>query len=244
MSISLGLVYGLAILLPGFFFYGAIFVSSSGKGLSTSSPSPNSVLTIFLIGFGAIIGHLIGAAFVVINRIFSEKVFSLDTSFNPDFYDTLLNLSQSKTDDLGAALIFLLALSFVAFAAGKVLQVFLPSLFQDIKFGTYSHIVSDSQDDNEVVIAYVLTKETVYGSSRKQNDMLGYEGIVANLVHDKIGVNGIHLRGAVPFKLCKLGAGLKRRSYGGEVDPIPHLYIPNAEILNLAVEIIKIDTSE
>lgn len=242
MSISLALVYGLAILLPGFFFYGSIFTSDSVRDLQTDSPSPNSILTVFILGFGACVGHIIGIVLVGLNALFAKYVFGLRTPFNPDFYKTLQNLKASETVDLGAALIFLLSLSFITFLAGKLIQKVFPSLFLSVRYGHYSYIMQNSLADEDIVTAFVLCTDTVKLRGSTQEHHFGYEGIVTNIGHDKTGTKFIHLESVSPFVVKKTARGLAKEDYAAGRNGIPFLYIPQNQIKNIALEIFSIDT--
>lgn len=242
MSISLALLYGLAILMPGFFFYGSIYTSYSARDLQTDSPSTNSILTVFILGLGSFVGHIIGTVLVGLNALFANNIFGFKTPFNPDFYKTLQNLKASETADLGAVLIFLLCLSFLTFVVGKLFQKIAPSLFLSVRYGHYSYIMQNSRADEDIVTAFVLCIDTVKlrGSTHEHN--LGYEGIVTNIGHDKMGTKFIHLESVSPMIVKKTAAGLSKEDYMAR-DAIPFLYIPQNQIKNIALEIFSIDTS-
>lgn len=242
MSISLALVYGLAILLPGFFFYGSIYTSESARDLQTDSPSPNSILTVFILGLGACVGHILGIGLVALNALFAKNVYGLKTRFNPDFYATLQNLKASDTVDLGAALVFLLCLSLLTFWVGKYIQKLMPALFLSVRYGHYSYIMQQSDADEDVVTAFVLCTDIIKTRGSTQEHNLGYEGIVTNIGHDKMGTKFIHLESVSPFIVKKTARGLVKEDYMAG-DLIPFLYIPQNQIKNIAIEIFSIDAS-
>lgn len=241
MSLSLGLVYAFAILLPGFFFYGSIFISRTEEGLTTNSPAPSSVLSIFLLGFGACLGHIMGISGVLLNAWMAQYVGAVCVPFNPDIYQTLFSFSGAGTPDMWAVLTYLLAISFLTYSVSKFIQRRYAYLFTALTFGSYSYLAKEIRSADTLVIAYVVTPD----KTGKSQGYLGYQGVVANLNHDRSGVNFIHLHEAVPFCLKEQKGALKKVSLRDKNrGPISNLYLPGERITNLSLDVIEIQDEE
>lgn len=244
MSITLGLVQGLLILLPGFCFYAAIIGVFPRKGMNVDAPSPNSILSVSIIAIGALLAHFFGSAFLVFSDWVGQEFFRGGIPF-PDPYKFATDVKSLSATKAFFSLLSVIWLCVVGYVMGLVvLRTPAKKTVHELKYGQFSDLVSTSSTKDRAIFAYVVTnigKEVPDGESAQ---CIGYSGVVTNLSHNKNGVNGIFLKDAVPFYFCPSNEQINILPKLSANGPIPTFYIPSGEIRTISLDVIQFGTDE
>lgn len=232
---------GLLALAPGFAVYSAIYITPSPGPFRPLPPGPNSIGTIALVSFGALLAHTVAATVLALQYRWCVSHDCLVVPFEPNPY-TWLSAGRlaANSYSIAALLGSLAGLSFmtwlIAFVAVWLLQ--LRGLLDFTLYGSFAGLVREAQPDSKYVGAFVLTRVDDSGRS------LGYEGVVEDLhVSPGGGVASITLYACTPFYVVRHRQGIRRQPILRS-RPIPRLRIEGARIENIAFDVFEITNED
>ena len=192
------------------------------------------LLVIAIVGTGALIGHFLGAALMICLSRFSSLI------PNPDIYRMFGHYDGFNAGHTLYLILFVLMISGLTYYLARILATTIfAKAAGTIRYGMFAEYLMKTKPKEKLVFAHVLTDETKFESTGTQGAILGYRGIVANIMHDKTGIRSIHLINAVAIHPEKKSG--KNTTSKGEAKPIPYLYIPDHKIINLALNVLEID---
>ena len=71
-------------------------------------------------------------------------------------------------------------------------------------------------------------------SMTDERDIIGYEGVLDDLIYDKSEIQAVHLSDCTPFYLRKEKGSLSKVDINTDKKNIPFLYFPKEEIRNIS----------
>lgn len=240
MAFSYSLFIVLLLLFPGFCFWAGIRSGERSDLLTPAPDRPNSTATLFLILVGAILGHLLGTTWFVVQRIGCEWTRRcIEVSYDPNVYRALLRGTKSTTAVSDVAFeVWLLAMLLVGVVTGALGYVLIQretvrKWIDPLTFGWLNPAVQAVKAGDAFVVAYVLTKTSHEGAA------VAYEGIVQQLGLDEDqSIKLVILSEVDRFVVSISPEGIERKDV--EASSIQQLHITAAEIANIALEVVRV----
>ena len=238
MTWGFSLLGALLLLFPGFCAWLGLRSGSQTDYLSPVPDKPNSTFTLFVVLFGALLAHTVGALIFAAQEAYCRVEWCFRISVDPDVYKAILLDDQQlagSSAGIGFSLVFFILLGLltgVVFdALGKVHG--LANAIRPDTQGWIRAIADGAKDPSKAVTAFVLTKTGNGGL------FAAYEGVVQQLtLDDDQAIAMVALAGVDRF-LVAIGDGDMRR-LDCEARPMPLMQILRAEIANIAFDIIDV----
>jgi len=237
VTLGLGVLLSVFLLAPGLAIYAALFPSSSARGIRFAPPPPGSILTLTVIGFGALIAHAIWATLAALQFwVCSGTRRCLAVPFDPNMYTAMLAVNEHSNAvtavDVAISLLTIVIMSAIAFnlASFYAASAGGRGAMRNVLFGWLSDFVELAEPDGRYTTAFVLT------STEHDGAYLGYEGLVENLaVNSDREITAVTLIEVNRFVVCVTGDGVLRR----DVDrpPLDRIYLDRANIKNIALTV-------
>jgi len=248
MQLSLGIITAFLLLLPGFGLYGAIFIKLGNGGMEPIPPKPGSVLTLIIIAIGALVGHLLLSIFVVLNDLWCQlPIQCMNVGFDPDIYRALSGMKNIglTAGHVLSLLLVNIAISGLVFYLGGLFakRKITKGLVSRLRYGAMADLIDKIEPENRYATAFVLTKID-RNCKTKDDDIVGYEGLLNDLIYDKSEIQAVHLSKCTAFYLRKEEKGMKKIEMQMSRKKIPYLYIPKEEIRNIAFNIYEDPTTD
>jgi len=108
-----------------------------------------------------------------------------------------------------------------------------------LKYGRFADLLWQSKNSNTFLIAHVLT--TSEHSEQSARSIIGYEGLVKELVYDGDELLSVHLTGCNAFYMKQNNQRFYQLPNVGDDGPIPYIYFSKSDIRNVAFTIIDLD---
>lgn len=239
MAFSYSLFLVLLLIFPGLCFWAGWRAGERTDFLSPSPDRPNSTVTLFIVVFGTIAGHLLGTGFFATQAAWCHVTgvcFSI--GFDPNVYRALLRGAADARGAPDFALeAWLLAMLLIGTATGVLAQWLVQreavsGKTDPIAFGWLNPAVQAVKKGDSFVVAYVLTKTSHDGF------IVAYEGIVQQLALDEDQSIKLVVLNEVDRFLVKISeTGLDRVDTSST--PITQLQVTAAEIANVALEVVQ-----
>ena len=239
MAFSYTLFLALLLLFPGLCFWAGWRAGERTDFLTPSPDNPGSTLTLFIVVFGTLLGHILGAALFAVQSAWcgaTDACFAI--GFDPNPYRVLLRGASGTgyVPDLAIELWLLFILA-VGVATGAIAQwasrrEAVSDRIDPIAFGWLTPAVQAVKRGDSFVVAYVVSNTSHEGAS------VAYEGIVQQLALDADQSIKLVVLNEVDRFLVKItDKGVER--VDSDASPIPQLQIAVPEIANIALEIVQ-----
>ena len=209
-------------------------------GFSQPTPDkPNSTVTLFIVVFGTIAGHLLGTGFFAAQAAWCRATsLCFDPGFDPNIYRALARGGAGARDASDLALeMWLLTMLLIGAATGLIAHWLVQrdavsGKTDPIAFGWLNPAVQAVKKGDSFVVAYVLTKTS------HECFTIAYEGTVQQLALDEDQSIKLVVLNDVDRFLVKISEnGLER--VDAPSMPITQLQITAAEIANVALEVVR-----
>lgn len=239
MSFSYTLFLALLLLAPGLGGWAALRIGERSELISQSPEQPGSTFSLFVIVFGALIGHiLLSALYVLQAGICAQTSMCFSPSFDPNVYRVILTNGRSagRPDD-AAFLAWFFSLLLPALLVGGLAYWaggwrWVRDLREAALFGWLKRWVDLARPDNAFIIAYVVTTVTHEGSN------IAYEGIVENIALDENrAISMLVLSNCDRFLVRVDKTGVQR--IDAEHSPIPLIQLSSEHFVNVALELFE-----
>jgi len=243
MQLGLGIILSFLILLPGFGLYGSIFTKLGRQGLDPIPPAPSSILTLLIISTGALLGHLFLSTIIVINSIWCNLTNLFFTvNFEPDVY-RIITTNETGIYSAGIIVILLLIdllITLLVFAVGKWMakHSITKHLISRLRYGALSDLLTKIEPEARFATAFILTK-IERNSGTEETDIIGYEGVLDDLIYDKSEIQAVHISDCTAFYLRQKRDGLSKIDISPDKKKIPFLYFPKEEIRNISFTVFE-----
>ena len=196
-------------------------------------------MTLFIVVFGTIAGHLLGTGFFAIQAAWCHATSAcFNVGFDPNVYRALLRGAADARGATDLALeAWLLAMLLIGILTGALAQWLVQretvsGKTDPIAFGWLNPAVQAVKKGDSFVVAYVLTKTSHEGY------IVAYEGTVQQLALDEDQSIKLVVLNDVDRFLVKISeTGLDRVDTSST--PITQLQVTAAEIANVAVEVVQ-----
>lgn len=239
MAFSYSLFLALLLLFPGLCFWAGWRAGERTDFLSPTPDRPNSTVTLFIVVFGTIGGHLLGTGFFAIQAAWCRATaFCYNPGFDPNIYRAFLRGAAGARDAPDLALeMWLLAMLLIGAVTGMIAHWMVQreavsGKTDPIAFGWLNPAVQAVKKGDSFVVAYVLTKTS------HECFTIAYEGTVQQLALDEDqSIKFVVLNDVDRFLVKISEKGLER--VDAPSTPITQLKITAAEIANVALEVVR-----
>lgn len=239
MAFSYSLFLVLLLIFPGLCFWAGWRAGERTDFLSPSPDRPNSTVTLFIVVFGTMAGHLLGTGAFAAQSAWcrwTDRCF--DVGFDPNVYRALLGgVSGARSASDFALEAWLFAMLLIGLATGTLAQWMaqreaVTDKTDPIAFGWLNPVVQAVKRGDSFVVAYVLTKTGHDGF------IVAYEGTVQQLALDEDQSIKLVVLNDVDRFLVKISeTGVDRVDTSSS--PITQLQVTAAEIANIALEVVQ-----
>jgi hypothetical protein len=201
-------------------------------------PPPGSILTLSVIGFGALASHaLLALALALIDWYASTGAPSIAVPFQPNMYASMVAIGGHTPvagADIAGILVETTVLSLLVYRLAPLL-LDKSATVRQLRYGWLTDLIEQATPDNRYTTAFVL--------SSVQNDgvLLGYEGLVENLAFNSDKeIVAVTLLDVSRFAVHVGSKGVRRSDVRREL--IPRLYIDKNNFKNVALTVYELDT--
>ncbi len=239
MTFSYSLFLALLLLFLGLCFWAGWRVGERTDFLSPTPDRPNSTVTLFIVVFGTIAGHLLGTGFFAAQAAWCRATsVCFDPGFDPNIYRALARGGAGARDASDLALeMWLFAMLLIGAATGSIAHWLVQreavsGKTDAIAFGWLNPAVQAVKKGDSFVVAYVLTKTS------HECFTIAYEGTVQQLALDEEqSIRFVVLNDVDRFLVKIFENGLER--VDAPSTPITQLQITAVEIANVALEVVR-----
>jgi hypothetical protein len=185
MSFSYTLFLALLLIAPGLAVWAGFRIGERDALLSQAPEKPGSTLSLLIIVFGALAGHILMSGLFVVQTIWcSQTRFCLPLSFDPNVYRVILtNKIGAEHPDDSAFVVWFTALLVPALLTGVFAWWasgwrWVRAFRENATFGWLRPLIDEARSGESFIVAYVVTTLEHNGAN------VAYEGIVENVALD------------------------------------------------------------
>lgn len=239
MSFSYTLFLALLLLAPGLGLWAGLRAGERSELISQAPEKPGSTVSLLVIVFGALLGHILLSALFALQAVFcnwSEHCLAL--GFDPNVYRVILTNGRSAgTPSDGAFLCWFVSLLLPALIVGWVAYhasgwLWVRDLREASSFGWLKRWVDLARPANRFITAYVVTTLEHDGA------YVAYEGIVENIALDENRAIKMLVLSNCDRFLVRVSADKVER-IDAKPAPIPLIQLEAGNFINVALEIFE-----
>lgn len=239
MSFSYTLFLALLLLAPGLGLWAGLRGGERSELISQAPEKPGSTFSLLLIVFGALVGHILLSALLVLQAVWCRWTgFCITVPFDANVYRVILTNGRSVGIMSNAAflswfvslLLPALIVGGLAYRAGRWRWV--RDQREVMTFGWLKRWVDLARPDNSFMLAYVVTTLEHEGAN------VAYEGIVENLALDENRAISMIVLTRCDRFLVRISADDVERIDAGHAK-IPLIQLEARNFVNVALEVFE-----
>lgn len=240
MSFSYTLFLALMLIAPGLGLWAGLRIGERSELISQAPEKPGSTSNLFVIVFGALLGHILLSFLFVMQAVFCKgSGLCFSVGFDPNVYRAILinGRGTASASDFAffswffALLLPSLITGYIGVEASK--DAALRNLREASSFGWLKPFVDQASSPNAFIIAYVVTTLEHEGSN------VAYQGIVENIaLDDNRAIKMLVLSDCDRF-LVRVSA-FKVQRIDFDKTQIPVIQLEADNFINVALEVFEV----